>query len=597
MRRTWGWLAVVALLIAPGTASADWWSLRTDNFHVLGDTSPGRIREVALRLEQFRQVVGLLNPGAVPEADEAPVVVVVFDRDRAYEPFMPRTANGEPVRVGGLFQPGQDVNYITLSFEAGNAAYPTIFHEYSHLLLRREFSDAPVWINEGLAEYYRTFEVTQGGQRANIGRTVEEHLELLRRRRLPFTRFFAIDRDSPEYTESGAEREVLYAQGWAIVHHAIHGESGRRDQLFEFARRVAGGAATASAFRDVYGIELDALEQELRLYVTRRVFDYSTLDLDGRVATALTVEPEPLPEIEAEAWLGDLLAQMGMLDEASARLEAVVEAAPDLAVAHTFLGALRIRQDRANEGLEHLERAFALGTDNETALFRYARMRVEEAPNDPGPLEQAATALERVLALKPSFLEATLLLAYVRSVQEDDLAVRDLLSPVLREDPANHRAALRLAFSLLRLDDLDGGRALLGPVLARSASEGERARARELLTLLAGLQTRRGALIPVFRDVEAGELRAYGIFEAVACRPGRFVFRVRTADTVIEAEAASLDDVDFVAYRPLPGMAIGCGPRLEPEEIYQTWRPDPNTPGDGAAVAIEILPEGFVPAP
>ena len=63
-----------------------------------------------------------------------PVVVLIFRDARTYEPFMPRN-NGRVVRVGGFFQSGQDVNYITLNVQAGREGFRVVFHEYAHLLL------------------------------------------------------------------------------------------------------------------------------------------------------------------------------------------------------------------------------------------------------------------------------------------------------------------------------------------------------------------------------------------------------------------------------------------------------------------------------
>ena len=56
-------------------------------------------------------------------------------------------ANGKVVRAGGFFQSGQDVNYITLTLQVGEQAFPAIFHEFSHLLVRGVFADAPLWFN------------------------------------------------------------------------------------------------------------------------------------------------------------------------------------------------------------------------------------------------------------------------------------------------------------------------------------------------------------------------------------------------------------------------------------------------------------------
>ena len=57
------------------------------------------------------------------------------------------------------------------------------------------------------------------------------------------------------------DRHLLYAQAWAIVHHALHGESKRRDQLIAFVTRLADGRSTKKSFRTAYGIEVRDLER------------------------------------------------------------------------------------------------------------------------------------------------------------------------------------------------------------------------------------------------------------------------------------------------------------------------------------------------
>jgi hypothetical protein len=206
VRRIAATLVVLMLFAIPEVAAADWRSLRTEHFQLVGNTGERDLRTVALKLEQFRDVVSQLNPALLREGSAPPVTVLVFRDKRSYEPFMPR-ANGRVVPVTGYFQPGQDVNYITLMLEAGEQAYPVIFHEYAHLLLRGVFAGAPVWFNEGIAEYYSTLEMSTS-RRANVGKAVQRHLRLLSERRLPFDRFFAVDRNSPEYTSDITERSV-----------------------------------------------------------------------------------------------------------------------------------------------------------------------------------------------------------------------------------------------------------------------------------------------------------------------------------------------------------------------------------------------------
>jgi hypothetical protein len=166
--------AASILLIAPVQAAAEWRALRTSHFHVIGDVSSGRLRDVALRFEQFREVVTQLLPVAL-RVGSAPVVVILFPDARSYRPFMP-LANGRTVPVDGSFVDGADANYITMNVERGEQAFPVVFHEFSHLLLNNAFAHAPLWFNEGLAEYFSTFEVTNGGRRALLGKPIGRHV-------------------------------------------------------------------------------------------------------------------------------------------------------------------------------------------------------------------------------------------------------------------------------------------------------------------------------------------------------------------------------------------------------------------------------------
>ena len=65
-----------------------------------------------------------------------------------------------------------------------------------------------------------------------------------------------------------------------------------------------------------------------------------------------------------------------------------------------------------------------------------------------------------------------------------------------------------------------------------------------------------------------------------------------------DAAAPTFDAVEFISYRTDLEGQIPCGPRAAPQAVYLTWSPS-STAGDGiigTAVAIEFLPDGFVPA-
>jgi tetratricopeptide (TPR) repeat protein len=603
------------LLAAPTGAAADWLSLKSEHFLVIGDTGARQLQTIALELEQFREVVSQLNPALLNGGEAPPVVVLVFRDDRAYEPFLPRD-NGRPIRAGGFFQSGLDVNYITLSLQAGDRAYPAILHEFSHLLLRNWMPDAPLWFNEGIAEYYSTFEVSADGRRANIGKPIAAHRNLLQSRRLPFTRFFAVEHDSPEYTRNTADREAFYAQSWAIVHHAFHSDADRRDQLLAFVTKLAAGDATVSSFRDAYGgIELRELEHQVQAYASRPAFGFSIVELPESVVTRIEPTPTLLSRAEVDAWLGDLLAHMGRGDEAIPHLDRALAAAPELALAHSSLGTLRMDEGKTVEAISHFERAVAAGTENDRVHFLYAYALLGEGGlSDPERRRTAVRLLKRALELRPAYREARLLLADAYLSGGDHAAIRDLLPPLLRSEPANHRAALQLGESLLRLDDLDGARSLLVPVVARATEERDRARARTLLAQAEGLHLRRetrlaagitaraaarpNITLPDLRAVADDEQRVYGVFESIECDADVLIIVVRTVKTVVRVRFASFADVDFVRHGTDLGREMRCGAQ-GPAEVYLTWR-RAAAAGDGTAgiaVALEFLPDGFIPVP
>ena len=170
------WL-VILLTLAPareGAAKDNWISVRSRNFQLIGNAGEKEIRQVANRLEQFREVFTRLFPKAKFTAPR-PTTVVVFKNDKSYSPFRSNQ------NIAGYFQPGPDVNYITLTAEVRGEQDPftVIFHEYTHLLVNSTLGNVPTWFNEGLAEYYSSFNISEE-RKVTPGKPISNHVYLLR---------------------------------------------------------------------------------------------------------------------------------------------------------------------------------------------------------------------------------------------------------------------------------------------------------------------------------------------------------------------------------------------------------------------------------
>ena len=497
--------------MAPLHAAAEWRALRSNHFQVIGDVPAGRLRDVALRFEQFREVVTQLLPAAL-RAGSAPVVVIVFPDARSYRPFMP-VVNGRTVPVDGFFVDGADTNYITINIEAGEQAFPVVFHEFSHLLLSSAFAHAPLWFNEGLAEYFSTFEVANGGRNVLLGKPLKRHVALLRERRLKLSQLFAIGPDSKEYTREGIERELLYAQSWALVHYARHAEpaltlrepqghpepsrgvserprvEGRRFASLELlARRLADGEDMDQSVRATYAMDLEALDTEVQAYVRKQVYSYVEVTSADSVIMRVDSEANVIDAADVDTWLADLLAHLQRGPEAIPRLERALKLRGDQPRALATLGMLRVRQGDRREGLPLLERAAAAGPDVESVQFEYGWALATEEVFDASRAQRARAAFERALALRPGYPAAIQMLASVHWRTGDFAKMRDLLTPFVKATPDNQDAALQLAAALLGLGDIPAARALIGPILARPRDNETRERARTLLGQIAKLQ-------------------------------------------------------------------------------------------------------------
>ncbi|HWW74527.1 MAG TPA: DUF1570 domain-containing protein, partial [Pyrinomonadaceae bacterium] len=203
-----------------------WTGVRSQNFFVAGVAGEKELRRVAVRLEEYRAAFSRLLS---PEHFDAgvPTTVVVFPDDAAYNPFKPILGGRRANSVAGYFQPGADVNYITVTLDP-DFELDTLLHEYTHLLVNNYFRGAPLWLKEGLAEFYSTARLSADRRRVTLGEAPGRRARELRGRALiPLDTLFNVDQNSPYYYEAG-QRGLFYAESWALVHYLLVARGGER---------------------------------------------------------------------------------------------------------------------------------------------------------------------------------------------------------------------------------------------------------------------------------------------------------------------------------------------------------------------------------
>ncbi|HEX8423723.1 MAG TPA: DUF1570 domain-containing protein, partial [Pyrinomonadaceae bacterium] len=476
--------------------ASDWRRVRTENFVVVSNAGEAEARAGAARLEELRAIFSRLQ-GADSFDVAIPVTVILFQNDGDYEFFKP-IYRGELRRdVAGYFLFSPDVNYITLSLASGRGRDPhsVLFHEYVHALVRNNYAGAPLWFNEGLAQYYSEFELSKDRRRVNLGRQLTHRLDSLARDEfLPLETLLSVDASSAYYQQS-ARYPVFYAQSWAFVHYLLHDAKGmRQKQLARYLELVGAGQAVEESFREAFKVDFGQMERGLRAYVrAARYVERSETFAEPVPRDDAKSESRALTEAEVQATLGDLLLHAGREDDAEEYLTRALRLDAALAPAHSSFGLLRLKQERLSEAREHLERAVRVEPENYLARFYYADvLRREGLETEKTVVGYAATTqliraqLKKVIELAPNFLEAYALLGLVdleRSPRVDETFA--LLRRAAALAPKRQEFKLLLAQLHLRLEAFGHARQILEPLAHDPRSARTRAEAQALLERVA----------------------------------------------------------------------------------------------------------------
>lgn len=631
--------ACLTLALAPlraVSARDTWTSVRTKHFFLVGNASEKDIRRIGVQLEQFRDVLTRLISN-VNSVSAVPVTVVVFKSDDSFKPFRPPTA-------AAYFQSGEDVNYIALTSERRDEnPYAAIFHEYVHFLIKNNTEHVPLWFNEGLAEYYSSFEMMDGDRKVMIGKPINNHVLYLRQQKmLPLEMLFAVTHDSPIYNER-EKQGVFYAQSWALVHYLLLGNEGKRAPQFkQFLNLLASGTAVEAAFKQAFQTDFRALEKELKQYIGRRSYTVSVTTFNEKLAFDTEIESAPLTDAEGQFYLGDLLLHASQLDRAEKYLQEAVKLDPNLAIAHASLGMLQLRRERFDEARKHLQRAAASDTKNYLVHYYYAYMlsRAQMRGSTyvsgfaPEVAQLMRAELRKAIELAPLYAESYHLLGFVNLVMGEQLDESiQLLRHAITLAPGEQRFVNVLAQLYIRKRDYKTARELLEPI-ARSSDGGDpqaSAHAQSLLQTISSIEEHEARYPPRDGDETAGataadgarpqlkrradgdttsgdadprtafqqallprregEEQARGQLLRIDCNAQGVTMTIKTGDRTLKLQNNDLRRITFITFTPEMRGEIGCGPRNPANPVIVSYRAvkDANSKTDGEVTSIAFI--------
>ena len=274
MHRTIVFLLFFAVTL-PSSArdSADhWFEVRSQHFVVLTDSNEKQARHIASQFERMRSVFHLMMPTASDSAG-SPIIVVALKDKKSFQSLEPEAylAKGQ-LDLAGYFMRAPDKNYILLRLDAqGEHPYATVYHEYTHYMLRDASEWIPLWLNEGLAEFYQNTDIEEKDVR--LGQPSPDDILYLRQNRLlPLTTLLKVDQTSPYYHEE-QKGSVFYAESWALTHYIeVTDRQKGTNRIYDYAKLLIKKEDPVVAAQQAFGDKPAAKVVE-QLYLARPVHD------------------------------------------------------------------------------------------------------------------------------------------------------------------------------------------------------------------------------------------------------------------------------------------------------------------------------------
>jgi len=433
-------LLLLLLLLLPVPAPArdkpeNWIEVRSQHFTVVTPANEKTARRIADQFERMRSVFHLTFPN-IPIDNFAPIVVFAVKDDKDFRALEAKSylAKGQ-VKLAGLFLRAPEKNYVLMRVDAeGDHPYSVIYHEYTHLLTSRTAEWMPLWLNEGLAEYYQTTEIHENS--IALGKPSHENLALLRESSLlPLSTLFTVDDNSPYYHEEN-RASIFYAESWALTHYIqVNDIKNKTQRLTDYLQLVAQKVDPVTAATRAFG-DLKQLQSNLQAYVSQGLFTYYGGAVNITVDDS-AFKVQPLTEAQADALRADFLAFNLRTDDARALLDHVLQEDPNNVQAHETMGYIAFRAGDHAEACKWFEQAVKLDSQSYLSHYYFAAISMSARADDTNSA-QIESSLRTAIKLNPSFAPAYQSLATFEGMHHTNLdEAYKLALTATQIDPAN----------------------------------------------------------------------------------------------------------------------------------------------------------------
>ncbi len=387
-------------------AQATWTEVRSPHFRVLTDGSTQEGQTVAAGFEQLRHVFALtFNDQAISSG--APLTILAARNEGTFKMLEPASWKISNGTVAGEFHRGWEKQFATLNLEASNHSV-AVFHEYTHSILHARAHWLPVWLDEGMAEFYG---YTRFEEKRTLIGTPSQRAGVLRGYLLSINEMLDT-RNEAKLIHDASKANLFYAEAWGMVHYMMFGKGMENGvKLNTFFKKIQDGEGEKDAFTEVFG-DPRAFDKEFSQYVQGFGFQARVLPADEKIE-AKSFPALKLTAAETDYELGNFFIGAHETALGRARIDKALAEDPKLAGPHEELAFLNFRAGKDADALKEWKQAVELDATRSRSVFAVAMMNFSLNAATPEELRATQATLQHVVELAPGFAPGYVELALV----------------------------------------------------------------------------------------------------------------------------------------------------------------------------------------
>jgi tetratricopeptide (TPR) repeat protein len=415
----------LALLFGPLRSQAGhhetWIEIKSPHFTVLSNAGESQGRRTALQFEEIRALFQYLYPKLRVDTGK-PTIIFAIKNEDSLKLFIPSYgSNSKAAHLGGFYYSSYDKNFAVIRTDVRGTdpiGYRVLYHEYTHVFFHLNFRGLPLWLDEGLAEYYGNTSIES--KDAEVGVPSEYQIRYLKGNQLlPIDQLVTIDRTSPLYN-TGEHAGIFYAESWGLVHYLIASPDVRGQALIDkYLDALHATDDPIEAGKQTFG-DLKKFSEKLDSYIRQFSFLYERVPLQSKLSEK-DFTARPLSPAEGALAQADFLLRSNHLPEGLEQLHEVERLDPATPGYHSEFGHYHLLKADYVNAEKELQSAIAANPSDFSAHIDMASLylRRDGYTNEGTPKIRAE--LEKVLSLSPDFApaHAFLSVAYARDPEKD----------------------------------------------------------------------------------------------------------------------------------------------------------------------------------